>query len=138
MRIFSLTILIVAFSIISKSSAEQFSANAFIKECLNHELSPSKKQNCRGFFYGLISKKQHLLNPDERGGVIERAMNNRTPTASYAAVTKRTLGVNEICLPNDLTYEDFTRELKLHQQRTKSTSISVESISAVLAKAYSC
>lgn len=138
MRIFFTAVLFVAFSYIPPSLAQQFSADAFIADCLHDSIRAEQKQACRGFFYGLISKKQHLLTPDKTNGVVDRAMNNRTPTASYAAVTKRALGIEKICLPNNLTYEDFNREFKQYMKRTQKDSMSIDNVTAALAQAYSC
>lgn len=138
MRNLSIAVLLVVFSYIPTSSAGQFSADAFIAECLSDSINAEQKQKCRGFFYGLISKKQNLLTRDETDGVVDRAMNNRTPTASYAAVAKRTLGVDEICVPSDLSYDDFKKEFDQYKEHTKKDILTVESITAALAKAYSC
>ena len=79
MRLLIVATVITLLFLAKPASAGQFSAEAFISQCLANDLSVEQQQKCEGFFFGLISKKQHLLSPEKADGVVERAMNYRTP-----------------------------------------------------------
>jgi hypothetical protein len=139
MRIFVLLFTCLVLLHSTHTNASSFSAVNYIRSCMADTLSPPAQQKCAGFFYGLISKKQALLASDSKGdGLVERAINSRTPSKNYGAITKRKMGVEEVCLPLDLDYQDFKTVIDSYHSNMKQATISVESITKALAKKYSC
>jgi len=138
MRIFVLLLTGLVFFHSSSANASSFSAVDYIRSCMADTLSPPAQQKCAGFFYGLISKKQALLSPTTQEGLVGRAISSRTPSKNYGAIAKRQTGVEEVCLPLDLSYQDFRQVIDRYQLNSQLDMLTVNDITKALAKKFSC
>jgi len=138
MRIAVLLFTSLVFAHTSYASTSPFSAVDYIRSCMADTLSPPAQHRCAGFFYGLISKKQALLDPALEEGIVGRAMSSRTPSKNYSAIAKRQIGVEAVCLPHDLQYQDFVSVINKYIGNAKTELLSVKLVTKALAKQYSC
>ncbi|WP_448552802.1 hypothetical protein [Thalassotalea montiporae] len=137
MRISIVVVLTILFSFSAPSLAAKFSAEAMINECLSDNISQQQQVGCQGFFYGLISKKQALLEPVKSKGLVDRAYNSRTSTSNYSVVKTRKYGMDQVCLPDDIDYQTFKSVLK-KAAINYNAQLDVESVTDILARHYSC
>ncbi|WP_371374745.1 hypothetical protein [Thalassotalea aquiviva] len=125
-------------SLNAHANDDVFSAEKYIKTCLQAQLSDSERLRCSGFFYGLLSKQQNLLSSDDSDGVIERAKSTRKAVNNYASVKGRNLGLSAICVPAGLDLDEFRRVIKESMDNSKIYDYSVEGISTTLAYSFQC
>ena len=138
MRLISCSILLLGLFFFEKAAASSFSANQFIQTCLEENLTNQTKEKCRGFFYGLVSKKQHLLNPPEKAGLVARALSKRTSIDGYNAQHDKSLRLINVCLPSTVSYYDFKSTLSNYLSQTNRGALDVGRTSDLLALRYSC
>lgn len=117
---------------------KSFDGDAFIQSCLKQNLTATMQQTCLGYFYGIASKTDQLLNPSSQENVLQRAISTRMPADNYGTIKRRQLGVYQVCLPANLQLKDFQSIITTFKANTRSKQLSVIQLADLFAQSYRC